>query len=159
MKKSEEILRMERDMNENPELLEKLKAEVRRIAEAGEAECDGEALLKAAAELGYTITLDEQDRAAAELEAVDDEELEKVAGGIEENDKTQEWCAYDYKCVAAWNSSHQDEKGHDNWCVTGWHCYVATLHSEAESEEVSCLKDYMCELAYKKIRSLKHLVG
>ena len=60
MKNSEEILRMERDMNENPELLEKLKAGVRRIAEAGEAECDGEALLKAAAELGYTITLDEQ---------------------------------------------------------------------------------------------------
>ncbi len=152
MKKTDEMLRMERDMNENPGLMEKLETEFMRIVDAKEAESDGEALLKAAAALGYTITLDEQDRAAAELEAVDDEELEKVAGGIEEYDKTQEWCVYDYKCVAAWNSSHQDEKGHDNWCVTGWHCYVATLHSEAESEEVSCLKDYRCELVFKDIK-------
>jgi len=53
MKKTDEMLRMERDLNGNPELLEKLDAEIRRIAEAGEAKCDGEALLKAAAALGY----------------------------------------------------------------------------------------------------------
>ncbi len=38
MSKSEEILRLERDINEQPELQEKLNAEIRRIAEAGEAQ-------------------------------------------------------------------------------------------------------------------------
>ena len=35
MGKSEELLRLERDMNEQPELREKLDAEYKRIAEAG----------------------------------------------------------------------------------------------------------------------------
>ena len=37
MSKSEELLRMERDMSEQPELREKLDAEIKRVAEAGEA--------------------------------------------------------------------------------------------------------------------------
>lgn len=53
MKKTEEMLRMERDLNESQELREKLEAEIKRIAVAKEAESDGEALLKAAAALGY----------------------------------------------------------------------------------------------------------
>ena len=150
MKKSEEILRMERDMNENPELLEKLKAEVRRIAEAGEAECDGEALLKAAAALGYTITLDEQDRAAAELEAVDDEELSKVAGGMHPTIDVpiDEWCMSDYDCFSSWHTNREDEEGHNEWCLTGWHCTVATLHSDTESKEVACFSNYLCAVVY-----------
>ena len=35
MGKSEELLRLERDLNEQPELREKLDAEYKRIAEAG----------------------------------------------------------------------------------------------------------------------------
>ena len=146
MKKSEEILRMERDMNENPELREKLKSEVRRIAEAGEAECDGEALLKAAAALGYTITLDEQDRAAAELEAVDDEELSKVAGGMHPTIDVpiDEWCMSDYDCFSSWHTNREDEEGHNEWCLTGWHCTVATLHSDTESKDVACFSNDLC---------------
>ena len=52
MNKSKEMLRLERDLNEQPELREKLEMEIRRIAEAGEAESDGEAMVKAAAALG-----------------------------------------------------------------------------------------------------------
>ena len=52
MGKSEEMLRMEHDLNEQPELAEKLDAEFKRIAEAGEAQCDGEVMVKAAAVLG-----------------------------------------------------------------------------------------------------------
>ena len=44
--KSEELQRLERELNEQPELKEKMDAEIRRIAEAGEAESDGEAMVK-----------------------------------------------------------------------------------------------------------------
>ena len=144
------MLRMERDLNGNPELREKLDAEIRRIAEAGEAKCDGEALLKAAAALGYTITLDEQARAAAELETVDDEELSKVAGGIAPTppDPIDEWCMSDYDCFSTWNTKNEDEEGHNEWCLTAWHCSVATLHSDTESEEVACFSNYLCAVVY-----------
>ncbi len=124
MSKSEEILRLERDLSEQPELREKLEAEMKRIAEAGEAESDGEVMVKATAALGYTITLEELERSAADLEKLDDEEL-KAAGG--------------------WST---DEKGHDDECLTAWHCYAATLHSDTESKVVSCWKNYLCFLAY-----------
>ena len=55
MQKSDEILRFERDINEQPELKKKLEAEVKRIAESGEMECDAEAMVKAAASQGYTM--------------------------------------------------------------------------------------------------------
>ena len=68
MSKNEELQRLERDLNEQAELREKLNAEMKRIAEAGEAVCDGEAMVKAAAALGYDVTLEELERAAADLE-------------------------------------------------------------------------------------------
>ncbi|MBR3017813.1 MAG: hypothetical protein IKH57_12200 [Clostridia bacterium] len=127
MSKSEEMLRLERDLNEHPELREKLEAETKRIAEAGEAESDGEVMVKATTALGYTITLEELERSNADLEKLDDEEL-NAAGG-------------------SW-SDQEDEKGHDGACLTAWHCYVATLHSDTESTVVSCWKNYLCFYAY-----------
>ena len=44
MSKSEELKRLERDLNEQPDLQEKLNAEYKRIAEAGEAQSDSEAM-------------------------------------------------------------------------------------------------------------------
>ena len=82
MSKSEEMLRLERDLNEQPELREKLEAETKRIAEGG-----------------------------------------------------------------SW-SDQKDEKGHDGACLTAWHCYAATLHSDTESKSVSCWKNYLCFYAY-----------
>lgn len=127
MSKSEEMLRLERDLNEQPELREKLEAETKRIAEAGEAESDGEVMVRATTALGYTITLEELERSNADLEKLDDEEL-NAAGG-------------------SW-SDQKDEKGHDGACLTAWHCYAATLHTETESKSVSCWKNYLCFYAY-----------
>ena len=129
MGKSEEMLRMERDMNEQPELREKLEAECKRIAEAGEAQNDGEIMVKAAAALGYTVTLEELERSLAEAEKLDDDELDDVAGGG--------------------TIGQEDEKGHDAWCMTAWHCFAATLHTEAKTKYIACLKDYNCHLAYQ----------
>ena len=82
MGKSEEMLRMQSDMNGQPELKEKLELEIKRILEVGEAENDGEAMVKAAAALGYTITLEEMKRFTADLEQLDINELDAVSGGF-----------------------------------------------------------------------------
>ena len=82
MTKNEELQRMVRDMHEQPELKEKLEAEINRILETGEAETDGEVIVKAAAALGYTITLEKIERFAADLEQLDDNELDAVSGGF-----------------------------------------------------------------------------
>ena len=82
MSKSEEMQRLKRSLDGQPELKEKLEAEIKRVLEAGEAENDGEAMVKAAAALGYTITLEEMERSAADLEQLDADELDAVTGGF-----------------------------------------------------------------------------
>ena len=124
--RSSEIQRLERDLNERPELKEKLDAEFKRIAEAKEAKNDGEAMVKAAASLGYTITVEELDRAAADLEKLDDDELE-AAGG----DKMM------------------DEEGRDGTCTLSWHCFTVLKHTEVKATNVACWEDYTCAAVYK----------
>ena len=97
MSKSEELLRLERDLNEQLELREKLEAEFNRIAEAKEAKCDGEAMVKAAAALGYTLTLGELERSAADLEKLDDDELD-AAGGQSAGDEGSKYCRFTHRC-------------------------------------------------------------
>lgn len=128
MGKSEEMLRMERDLNGQPELKEKLETEIKRIAEAGEAESEGEVMVKAAAALGYSITLEELERTAADLEKLDDDELD-AAGGIDGVGK--------------------DEKGRDLFCVANYHCYTVLKHSETTATFVACWKDNRCVLIKK----------
>ncbi len=82
MSENEELQRLERDLNEQPELKEKLETEIKRILEAGEAENDGEAMVKSAAALGYTITPEEMQRFTADLEPLDMNELDAVSGGF-----------------------------------------------------------------------------
>ncbi len=118
------MLRLERDLNEQPELKEKLDAESKRIAGAGAAQSDGEIFVQAASSLGYTVTLEELERAAAEIEELDPDEMD-VAGGRE------------------------DEKGHDAFCFTAWHCYTAVLHTKASLRNESCWSDYTCFMIRK----------
>lgn len=134
MSKSEEMLRLERELNGQPELREKLNAEMKRIAEAGEAVCDGVAMVKAAAALGYDVTLEELERAAADLEKLDDSELEAAGGKAANSDKR--------KIV-------KDGQGHETWCLGNWHCYAVMLHAETDSEEAACWKNYDCLFVQK----------
>ena len=143
MDKSEEMLRLEHDLNGQPELREKLDAEIKRIAEAGEAECDGEAMVKAAAALGYTITLEELERAAADLEKLDDDELDAAGGNNEE------YClGKNYTCMKFYRNDFEDEEGHDERCWTGYHCGTITLHTDSKSKRKACWSDYLCDLMY-----------
>ena len=82
MGKSEELQRMERDLSEQPELREKLGAEIKRIADAGEAACEEEAVAKAATSLGYKITPEELKSAAADYEELSESDMEQISGGL-----------------------------------------------------------------------------
>ena len=81
MGKSEELQRMERDLSGQPELREKLAADIKRIVDAGEAACNEEAVAKAAASLGYEITPEELKRAAADFEELSESDMEQISGG------------------------------------------------------------------------------
>ena len=136
MSKSEELLRLERDLNEQAELKEKLDAEIRRVAEAGEAQSDGEAMAKAAAALGYTITPEELERTTADLEKLDDDELE-ASGGSGGSYWTRK--------------PKEDEYGHSEGCLVSWHCFTAFLHTESKSTDVACWKDHKCVAVNKDV--------
>ena len=81
MGKSEELQRMERDLSGQPELREKLDAEIKRIVDAGEAACNEEAVAKAAASLGYKVTPEELKRAVADCEELSDSDMEQISAG------------------------------------------------------------------------------
>ena len=149
MGKSEELLRLERALNEHPELREKLDAEVKRIAEAGEAVCDGDVLVKAAASLGYTITMEELERSAASLEKLDDDELEASGGGLwsrkekSVNDPKDKGCSKAQKAFTIAKNS-KDEKGREGACFADWHCSMALKHSDSKTRDKECWSDYLC---------------
>ena len=82
MGKFENILTFEAALQGSKELQEKFASAKARIAESGEAASDAELLVKAAAEVGYTLTVEELERAIAQAQEVNEEELAKVAGGI-----------------------------------------------------------------------------
>ena len=81
MGKSEELQRMESDLNGQPELREKLDAEIKRIVDTGEAAFNEEAVAKAAASLGYEITPEELKRAVADFGELSESDLEQISGG------------------------------------------------------------------------------
>ena len=95
MSKSENMLAFETALKENKELQEKFEAAAKRMTENKEAQ-GNEVLIKAAAEVGFTLTLAEVERAMAESEEIGDDELAEVVGGI--NIFKGEWCPFSYSC-------------------------------------------------------------
>ena len=93
MSKSENILAFEAALKESKELLEKYNAAKKRIIENKEAANDDEVLVKAAAEIGYTLSIAELERVSAEAEELNDDDLAIVAGGA----RTP--CLYNYDCM------------------------------------------------------------
>ena len=118
---------------------DKEKAEKFEQALAGD-ECkacgnDAEAFSLAARAVGLEIAPEEVERAMAEGQELDTEELKKVAGG-------KPTCDSFFITV-------EDNDGHDGWCLTAWHCFVATLHTEGGTANEACFSDYACMYAYE----------
>lgn len=118
IKEIDDILRAD------PEKAEQFKQAL-EAAESNGAKGDAEALSMAAAAVGIEITPEQVEQSVASMQPISDEDLELVAGGFE---------------------NFEDEKGHDLWCLTAWHCYTATLHTSTKNHDASCWSDYMCQI-------------
>ncbi len=109
-------------------------------------------MVKAAAALGYTITIEELERSVADLEQLDDDELDASGGThalipkIKDEVKNKR-C----QCGLAYEAKYsKDENGHSGACNWSWHCAVTWKHTESNSKDVLCFKDYACSVVLKK---------
>ena len=118
MSRFEEIKRFDAALNASEELRRDFEGACARIAKEGEARSDSEIMAKAAGELGFNISAADLERSAAELQELDLDELENVAGGTDD--------------------------GKDTFCITAWYCFTAALHTDTQSKDVSCWSDYKC---------------
>ena len=112
----ENVRKFEKDLRGNEELQKKLFMELAKIAKEKSVESDAEAMAKAAQTLGYDFTVADMEKAHAETQELDPEEMEHAAGG---------WCFADYDCYTAWNHDSPDQPGSaclkDYDCVSAYH--------------------------------------
>ena len=113
----ENVRKFEADLRGNEELQEKLYEELVKIAKEKSAETDAEAMAKAAQTLGYDFTVADMEKAHAETQELDPEEMEQAAGG---------WCFADYDCYTAWNHDSPDQPG--SACLKDYDC-VSVYHN------------------------------
>ena len=118
MSKSETLMAFEAALKESKELQEKFVAAQKRIVEKNEASSEGELLVKAAAEVGFTLTMAEIERAFAENQELSDEELDNVAGGAS---NATGLCWKDYACSFVY---HHDSTDKDDFCAFDYFCIL-----------------------------------
>ena len=123
IKMIENVKKLEKALRENQELAAKFEAELRRIAKEKDAANDGEAFVKAAKAVGFDITVTDLEKASAETQELDAEEMEKGAGG---------WCWADYDCYTALHHNTPDEKG--TACWSDYDCKTVYHNSEVVEE-------------------------
>ena len=113
---TENVRKFEKALRESKEMQAKLAQELKKIAEEKSALNDAEAMAAAARALGYDFTVADMEKANAEAQELDPEEMELAAGG---------WCFADYDCYTAWNHDTPDQKGtacfSDYECMTAYH--------------------------------------
>ena len=146
IKKSDELKKFEEALSTDENLRKNYEAALKKIADEGTAKTDGEVMVKAANDLGFEISIEEMERLFAEMQELDEQELGEVAGGgcgypsnvnIEKDS-----CPCDSTIQMAGHS--EDESGHDGFCAMTWHCLGAFLHTDTDSKNVTCWKDYLC---------------
>ncbi len=144
----EELKRFENDLKNNVELRKKLEEALKRIAEEGQVKSDGEAMVQAARELGYEITIAALEQSKAAAEELDPEELQQVAGGDDSQEehlkKLEEWCMVDYGCEYDYRKASDDNDGHDWLCLAVWHCFTAAIHTEGGTKYEACWSNHKC---------------
>ena len=147
IEKSENIIKFEETLSKDESLRTKYEAALKKIADEKLAGSDGEAMVKAAKELGFEISIDEMERYFASIQELDDEELENAAGGADGHDAPEGRSKCDDNLGRANDS--EDEHGHDGFCLVTWHCATGFLHTETDSKKVMCWSDYLCVAAYE----------
>ena len=95
MGKSDNILKFEEALRDDPEKKKAFEEALEKIAEEKSVESESEAFVKAAKELGFDLTIEEIERSFAEKQEMGDDELDEVAGG--------KWCWKDHDCMAIYH--------------------------------------------------------
>ena len=133
-----ELKRFENDLKASDELKGKLEEALKHIADEGKAQSDGEAMVQAAKELGYNISITALEQAKAAAQDLDAEALQQVSGG------TSDMCLKDYQCIYLYKHDSDDKDGHTALCLAVWHCFTAAIHTEGETKDEACWSDYRC---------------
>ena len=113
----ENVKKFEQALQEDKELAKKFADEMRRIVEEKSAGNDAEAIAKAARALGFELTASDLEKAQAESQEIDPEELDLTAGG---------WCWGSYDCYTAFHHDTPNEEGTD--CFKDHDCALAFKH-------------------------------
>ena len=120
---TENVRKFEKALRESGELQRRLVEELKKIAGERSASNDAEAMAKAAQALGYDFTVADMEKAHAETQELDSEEMEQAAGG---------WCFADYDCYTAWNHDSPDQPG--SACFSDYDCI--TLFHDSKVDEL-----------------------
>ena len=142
---TENVREFEKALREREELRKKFEAEFKRIAEEKSAESDAEAIAKAAQALGYDFTVADMEKAQAEIQELDPEEMGKAAGGWTEGS----WCFADYACYTAWNHDSPDQPG--SACLKDYDCISVYHNSKIDGDEYKRFLGPVVDIA-KKVR-------
>ena len=110
MENREELKRFQEDMRADRELYRKLEEIGRRMMIDGSKKSGNELMAKAAKELGYSVTAAELERAEAAAEELDDNQLEAVSGGANNDSGSGRLtdCTLNFACTATINKPNSD---------------------------------------------------
>lgn len=122
MGKSENIIKFEQALENSEEKRKEFEAAFNKILDEKSAKSDGEAIRKAAKELGFDISIEEFERSFADKQYMEDDELDKVSGG---------WCALDHSCFTAF--CHDSKDSENDACFKDYICF-----SMEKSDERRC---------------------
>ncbi len=122
MNEKAEMRRLEADLTADESLRVRFEEAVRDARGMGHAET----MARVAAELGYQITAADFERAEAEAQSIDLDDLASVAGG----------------------EDGVDLYGRDLWCEVNYHCDIAFMHGEGGTSVESCFASYRCNVIY-----------
>ena len=89
----ENLKKFKQALRENREMADQFTEELKRIAEEKSVGSDAEGFVRAAHTLGFDFTLADVEKAKAEVQDLDPDELNQVAGG------TDSWCVFDFACL------------------------------------------------------------
>ena len=106
IKMLENVKKLEKALKEDKELAAKFETELQRISKEKDAANDGEAFVKAAKAVDFDISMADLEKATAETQELDPEEIETIAGGE---------CAVLHDCYATFLHDTPDEEGYNCW--------------------------------------------
>ena len=124
---TENVRTFEKALRESGELRRRLAEELKKIAGEGSASNDAEA----AQALGYDFTVADMEKANAETQELDPEEMEQAAGG---------WCFADYDCYTAWNHDSPDQPG--SACFSDYDC-ITLFHDSKVDELIKKAEEFI----------------